>query len=191
MMQIFDSHESYGLISKIFHSLRLIILIAIYTITKLSFLNIPFNFHKTLGVLMFFIILSNIAWRILNPYPKVESVNVVEKNITFIVWFSIYILLALAPLTGYLMSYACINMFNLFSIPSVYDSDVVKNYIINNIGMPIYALTNLMAIIHHFIVEVLLIFLIAIHILAVFYSIVFRKKKELGKMFNFNNSINK
>ena len=190
-MQIFDTNASYGLISKIFHLLRLIILLSIYTITKLSFLNIPFNCHKALGILMFFIILGNIAWRVLNQYPKVDSVNIVEKNITFLVWFSIYVLLALAPLTGYLMIYSSINMFNLFCLPSVYDSDSVKNYIINNIGMPIYALTNLMAIIHHLIVEILLIFLIAIHILAVFYSVIIRKKKELGKMFNFNNSINK
>ncbi len=181
MLKLFDSNDSYGIITKGFHFIRLFFLLAIYfCVYSDNLIGLYlFKYHKMLGMCFFVIILLNVVWRILNKYPDSKATSTVEKNIEYIVFFCIYLLLMVIPLLGLLAHYNYGNEI----VFDIYHLNFVNNFVENVIGAHPTIFRSVMGFFHKIFAKYLILMLIGIHIFAVLFSIIIRKSTKLKDMF--------
>ena len=137
MFKLFDGNDSYGMITKVFHFLRLFFLLAIYfCVYSDNLIGVYFfKYHKLLGMVFFVIMVLNVVWRILNQCPKSKAASVIEHNVEYIVFFCIYLLLMVIPLLGLLAHYNYGNEV----VFDIYHLEFVNNFVENVIvpGTPL------------------------------------------------------
>jgi cytochrome b561 len=78
--------------------------------------NLLFSSHKTIGISIFLLVLARLAYRLMNGAPKSDpSVPAALTGVSHLVHWSIYALLILLPIGGYLgISYG--NYLDVFGI---------------------------------------------------------------------------
>ena len=112
------------------------------------------NLHKSLGLLLFFVLLIRITWRFIYISPKALSDKHWEVVAGHAVHFLLYVLIMILMFSGYLISTAdgrAIHVFEFFSVPALPFSLENQEDIAGNI---------------HEILAWSLILLVALHILA-------------------------
>jgi cytochrome b561 len=82
-----------------------------------------YNLHKSLGVSVMFLIIVRLAWLRISPAPSLPAVFT-EKEIRLVslIKATLYLLMVLIPVSGYLMSVAGghpVSFFGLFDLPSI------------------------------------------------------------------------
>lgn len=177
-----DSENSYAKITKIFHWLRLTLLVLIYlSAWGDGLLGLYFNHHKLFGIILFFVVVANILWRLFNNYPNSGATSVVEKNIQYLIYIFIYTILLVSPILGYLGSKYPLDLY-LFKIPALYDFELVSNFILEEIKVDTGSFIKVMKAIHKLFVEFILLGLIGIHVFAIFGNMLIRKTNDIKKM---------
>lgn len=81
-----------------------------------------YNFHKSIGVVIFILIIYRIINRFVNKPPKLpSSISPIEQKLAKIGHFALYLLMITTPISGYLMSsYAGFNViFFGIEIPNI------------------------------------------------------------------------
>ncbi len=125
----------YHKISKIFHWLMAILVFGqvfggIYMVHFMSQSSNRFeiyNLHKSFGAILLILIFLRVFNRLINKPPKLpNTISKIEQNIGHLVHYSLYLLMILIPLSGYLMSNSYgfdVNLFNI-TLPNLMD----RNY---------------------------------------------------------------
>ena len=84
------------------------------------------DIHKSIGILLFLVLLARVVWRASNVRPDHEpGISVIQRRIADGVHLLLYLLLFAMVISGYLISTADgkpIHVFGLFSVPAtIYD----------------------------------------------------------------------
>lgn len=125
-----DTLTAYGAVTRFFHN-RLIAPLVIFELLfgavvsyfpqGSSIKGELFVFHKSLGIVIFFIALLFLVWRLFNVKPQWPStMPTLERLLARLVHFLLYALIILMPFTGWGMSTAADkapNFFWLFTFP--------------------------------------------------------------------------
>jgi cytochrome b561 len=174
---MFDKNQGYGIVSKLLHWIRGILLITIFVLAKIGLEEQ----HMLLGLVLFIIIIVNIFWRVFNLYPNTDAASVPEKNIQFIIFFLIYLCCFIIPILGYLGVRRPMDLF-VFTIYPIYEIGVMKDFVEAYLQMEIKSFTRLIRFIHEQMAHLLILILVVIHVLAVLFNTIIRKNNELKKM---------
>ena len=120
------------------------------------------DIHKSIGILLVFVLLARVVWRASNVRPDHEpDVSVIQRRVADSVHLLLYLLLFAMMISGYLISTADgkpIHVFGLFSVPAtIYDipnqEDVAgeAHWYLALILISLAGLHALAALKHHFI----------------------------------------
>ncbi len=123
-----NSQNGYGLVSITLHWLVAIAVTGLFLLglwmVELDYYHAWYqrapDIHKSVGIILFGLMLVRVAWRYTNPRPQAIG-SVVERRAAVWVHRMLYVLLYLLMLSGYLISTADgrdIGVFGLFSVPA-------------------------------------------------------------------------
>lgn len=129
-MSIRNTRHSWGWLSVIFHWLTALAVIGLFAsgiwmvdLTYYSewYTTAP-HWHKSVGMLLLFIVIVRLAWRLLNPTPAHEaSVSRPERIAAAIAQVLLYLLLFTVLLAGYFIPTANgepVEVFGWFTVPA-------------------------------------------------------------------------
>ncbi|MBF0266104.1 MAG: cytochrome b [Gammaproteobacteria bacterium] len=169
-MQFKNTTSHFGLIAISLHWLVALCVFALFGLglwmTELDYYHQWYKqgpwLHKSIGILLFFVVIFRLFWRGLTPPPKaLSSHKPWERKIAHIVHLLLYFLLIAIMFSGYLISTAdgrAIEVFDWFSIPASITSinnqeDIAGwvHFILAILLIGLAALHALAAIKHHFI----------------------------------------
>lgn len=128
-----NSRHSWGILSIIMHWLTAFVVVGLYLLgtwmVDLDYYSswyktAPF-WHKSVGALLFGLILLRLLWRCMQVKPEPLSTHATwERNLASFVHSVLYLLLLSACVSGYLISTADgrdLSVFDWFSIPALVD----------------------------------------------------------------------
>ena len=129
-MLIRDTSEGYGLVSRLFHWLMAVVIVAMFILgvwmVGLDYYSPYYNsapdIHRSVGMILLFALILRWLWRISNPKPTDEDLSPLERTASFAVHWGFYVLLFALLVSGYLISTADgdpISVFGWFDVPSV------------------------------------------------------------------------
>lgn len=128
-MQICDTSEGYGLLSRLFHWLMAVAIIAMFGLglwmVDLNYYSPYYHsapyLHKGVGILLLIALVLRFGWRLANVRPDDGDLAPLERMAARIVHWGFYPLLLALMVSGYLISTADgrpIEVFGLFQVPS-------------------------------------------------------------------------
>ena len=128
-MPVNDTPQGYGLISRLFHWLMALAILAMFGIglwmMSLDYYSPYYNsgreFHKSVGILLLGALALRFGWRLANVKPDDDELGPVERKAARIAQWGFYPLLLALMISGYLISTAdgrAIDVFGWFSVPS-------------------------------------------------------------------------
>lgn len=163
-----NTEHNYGLISISLHWLVALTVIGLFALglwmVELGYYDPWYrrgpDLHKSIGILLFTVMIIRMIWRISNERPLTEG-RPLEKKLAHTVHGLLYLLLFTLMLSGYLISTAdgrAIDVFNLFSVPALFsgyenqeDIAGLVHQILAYSLIALVALHALAALKHHFI----------------------------------------
>lgn len=84
------------------------------------------HIHKSIGVLLFIVVVLRLGWRFANPHPRPLPTHAAwERAIARLTHALLYLLLVAVPIAGYLISTADgrpVEVFGLFAVPATITS---------------------------------------------------------------------
>ena len=125
-----NTAQDYGVIAIVLHWLVALVVIGLFLLgvwmTGLTYYDDWYRrgpeLHKSIGILLFFVMLARVAWRWTNITPEyTPGISVFERRLAHGVHLMLYVLLFALMISGYLISTADgkpIQVFNLFSVPA-------------------------------------------------------------------------
>ncbi len=135
-MLVYNSNNNYGIVAKLLHWVVGLSIISLLTSGYLMTYTLYtgnkgdlYAIHKGLGFITLMLVILRIVWRFLNispsPSPHLSSwqLLIFKSNVFFL-----YLLMLLMPLSGFtssIMSGHPINVFNLFTIPSLANNHIL------------------------------------------------------------------
>lgn len=130
-----NSYDRYGALSKVLHWAMAVMIIALVVVgfymTGLekedpNRINI-YNLHKAVGALTLFLLILRVVWLRTSPAPELPSVfSKNERFLTQGVRSLLYLLMALVPVSGYVLSTAAgypVHFFGLFDLPLLFEKN--------------------------------------------------------------------
>lgn len=133
------------------------------------------SLHKSIGVLLFIVLVVRLGWRYHNPHPSaVPGVGEFAQRLAVSAHRLLYALLFLVMLSGYFISTAdgrAIEVFKLFSVPALWSGIPNQEDIAGEV---------------HFVLAMLLVTLVAIHIIAALKHHYIDRDATLKRMFRTN-----
>jgi cytochrome b561 len=133
-----DTKESYGIVSRLLHWGMAVAIFALFALgvwmVGLDYYS-PYyksapDLHRSLGILMFAVLLLRLAWRFANVKPDRGVLTPIERQASRLVHAAFYVLLVALMLSGYLISTAdgrSIEVFNWFSVRSLGKSEGLED----------------------------------------------------------------
>lgn len=128
-MALRNTQDTYGSVSKSLHWLIFLLIVAMLiiglsmdSIVNEDLKHEVISFHKSLGLLIFGLIVLRIVWALINPKPRaMPNVSPLMKGLMHAMHGTLYLLMLAMPITGWLMSTAARRIpsfFGLFSTPT-------------------------------------------------------------------------
>jgi cytochrome b561 len=126
-----NTMQEYGMVAIFLHWLVALAVIGLFTLgvwmTGLTYYDDWYrrgpDLHKSIGILLFLVMVARVIWRLVNPTPEHEpSVSLLARRIAHGVHLLLYVLLFALMISGYLISTADgkpIKVFDLFAVPAV------------------------------------------------------------------------
>ena len=121
------SHNSWGLIAKIFHwVVALLIIWQLFTGFNLSILEFSpqkiafIEIHKIFGTLILILILIRLIWRFYNIHPSNEDLPYIHRIISTVVHNLLYLIIIFTTIQGTLMTQAGgfdVKLLGLITVP--------------------------------------------------------------------------
>lgn len=163
-----NNKNNYGLVSILLHWISAFTIFGLfglgYWMVDLSYYSEWYKtaplVHKSIGMILFFIILFRLFWKTINIKP-ISIGNRFEIKISKIVHFLLYLLMITIFISGYLISTADgrgIEIFNIITIPSIGEFIENQESVMGSIHkystyilMVLVGLHSIAALKHHFI----------------------------------------
>lgn len=125
-----NSNNAYGLPAIILHWLSAIAIVGLFALglwmVELTYYDQWYKqapaIHKSIGILLFLLIILRLLWRLANPRPEPIG-KPLEKRLAKWMHRLLYLLMFTTMIAGYLISTAegrAIEVFNWFSIPATF-----------------------------------------------------------------------
>jgi cytochrome b561 len=177
-MSLRNTSDRFGAVAKAFHWLTLVLLIGSFTLA-ITMTDLPlsprklqlYSWHKWAGVTVFLVTILRLVWRLANPVPQQPmGTPRWQRRLAGLSHTSLYAILIIMPLTGWVMSSA-------LNLPVVYLGII---YIPSPFGVD-PALGETMKIIHQTL-AVILLGLVAAHMAAALYHHVILRDDILRRM---------
>ena len=129
-MLIRDTSGGWGLATRLMHWLMAVAIVALFALgwwmVRLDYMspyyNIAPDIHRSVGMLLLFLLVFRFAWRLANAKPDDDELSPLEAKASAVVHWGFYPLLAALMVSGYLISTANgdgINVFGWFTVPAV------------------------------------------------------------------------
>jgi cytochrome b561 len=129
-MLIRDTSAGYGVVSRLFHWLMAIAIVAMFVLglwmVRLDYYSPYYNsapdIHRSVGMILLLALVLRWLWRALNPKPSDAELSPFERKASFTVHWGFYVLLLALMISGYLISTpdgAPISIFGWFDVPSL------------------------------------------------------------------------
>ena len=136
---IMNSPDQYGLIARLLHWLIFALVMGMLVggfgmsfLPSGGFKAAAVHLHKSIGVIIFLLMLVRILWRRINLQPRDLGAVPVLNYIAHVVHIFLYVLLLLQPMVGILMSQAYgypVMVFGVFKLPPfVWQSPHLGNF---------------------------------------------------------------
>ena len=125
-----NTKRGYGLLAVFLHWLVAFVVIGLFVLgvwmTGLTYYDDWYkrapDIHKSIGILLFFVMLARVVWRASNIAPNDEpGISALQRRLAHGVHLSLYVLLFALMISGYFISTADgkpISVFGLFSVPA-------------------------------------------------------------------------
>lgn len=132
-----NTAEGYGTLAIFLHWLVALVVIGLFTLgvwmTGLTYYDDWYkrgpDIHKSIGILLFFVMLARVIWRASNTTPRDEpGIGALQSRLAHGVHLLLYLLLFAMMISGYFISTADgkpIQVFGLFGVPATI-SDIPK-----------------------------------------------------------------
>lgn len=129
-MLIKNTFERYGVVAMMLHWIIALLMIGMLAL-GLYMVALPiglqklklYGWHKEIGVLIFFLALVRLCWRIMNPSPRLPAhLAWWQKTAAQTVHYAFYGFMFLLPLTGWLISSSAglsVSFFGLLTLPDI------------------------------------------------------------------------
>ncbi len=127
-----NTENSYGLIAIALHWIMAISIFSLFGLglymVELTYYDAWYkgslDLHKNIGTMVFVTLMLRIVWRVINVKPKSsdKSASKIEVNVAHYAHLTLYGLMAVLMISGYLISTAdgrAIDVFGLISIPAL------------------------------------------------------------------------
>ncbi len=125
-----NTPDSFGTIAKTFHWVTALCIAGMLAVGLIMVDMEPspakmtlYSLHKSTGVIILFLVLLRLTWRLLNPVPQLPgSLQPWHHRLAKLSPLALYILLFLAPLSGFTLSQAAgypVTFYNLFTLPNI------------------------------------------------------------------------
>lgn len=108
-----NTSQSYGCVAKLFHWLVAILVLVMLMIglgmhyVPSSWHGFTYNLHKSIGVVVLFIMMGRLFWRLVNEQPALpHSVSQSQRYLAWLNHWALYVTLFIMPLSGWLMATA-------------------------------------------------------------------------------------
>ncbi len=167
-MRFKNTENHFGLVAIFFHWVMAILLIGLVVLgLYMTSLSISaqkltlYGYHKEFGMLVLFLVMLRIVWRIGNTLPALTSLNIFERFAARAVHWGFYLLMIALPITGWLITSSAglpVSFFNLFIIPTLGSPSPDLLKLFENIHewlayclIALFCLHVLAALKHHFI----------------------------------------
>lgn len=129
-MTIRDRRDGWGLATRLMHWLMAIAIVAMFALgwwmVRLDYYSpyyvIAPDIHRSVGMLLLFLLAFRFAWRLANPKPDDPELTPLEAKASAVVHWGFYPLLAALMISGYLISTADgapISVFGWFDVPAL------------------------------------------------------------------------
>lgn len=129
-MLIRDTSAGYGLVSRLFHWLMAIAIVAMFVLglwmVRLDYYSPYYNsapdIHRSVGMILLFALVVRWLWRVANPKPSDGELSPFERKASHVVHWGFYVLLLALLVSGYLISTpdgTPISIFGWFDVPSL------------------------------------------------------------------------
>jgi cytochrome b561 len=131
-MALRDSHDNYGVITRVFHWVMAIAIFAVFGLgawmVKLDYYSAYYtaapDLHRSAGMVLLGLLVLRFFWRIINDNPGHEMLSRLERVAAELVHWGFYLLLLALLVSGYLMSTLDgrgVEVFGWLTVPSVYE----------------------------------------------------------------------
>lgn len=130
-MNLRNTTESYGLVSRVNHWLMAILIVGLFVVglymTSLGYYDALYHtlpwWHKSIGLCVFLLLILRFMWKMLNPQPhSLATHSAFEKKAASLTHKSFYLLISLIIVSGYFISTAKgkgVSFFDWFEIPAL------------------------------------------------------------------------
>jgi len=134
-----NNQDSYGSVAKLFHWLVFFLVVGMIAV-GFYMEGLPvspdkirlYGWHKSLGVLLLSLMLLRLAWRLTNATPRLSGdLHKIYQLAAHAGHYSLYLLLILMPLSGWLMSSSAgfsVSVFGWFTLPDLVEADKSLNH---------------------------------------------------------------
>lgn len=197
-MNFKNTEHNYGIIAKHLHWITAFFFLGAYisvyfgqwfTDPKTSENWAALQLHLSFGISIGVLVVLRIIWRITNITPKEEPGTNLEHKIAKFGHLSLYTIMLILPITGYIGTGVATEFYFLFDIPKFQDTIMFKELIENTLDLTFKEFEKPIDFIHKNILGAWLAWiLISGHIGAALYHHFIRKDRTLYKMTNNNNS---
>ncbi|MEZ5477662.1 MAG: cytochrome b [Thiolinea sp.] len=181
---MYNTHQQFGWVSILLHWVMAVILIGLYFVgdymVELTYYDPLYHtlpaWHKAFGVLMGFALLFRLVWVYAQPRPHPYSESPLELNLAKLGHLSLYGLLVVMIISGYLISTAKgkgIEIFGLFEMPALLGADEERGELAGKV--------------HEFAGNAFIL-LVGVHALAALFHHFYRKDSTLTRMLGFQSN---
>ncbi len=191
-MQYRNTKLNYGLIAKILHWLTALLILAAYvsvyyrhwfTEEKTPENWTALQLHLSFGVSIAVVVLLRIIWRIIETPPNEEPGTPLEHKAAKFGHLTLYFIMIVMPITGYIGTGVATEFFFLFDIPKFADTLVFEQWIHNGLGISFEDFEKPIDFIHKNVLGAWLVWILILgHIAAALYHHFVKKDRTLIKM---------
>jgi len=129
-MDIRDTVDGYGIVSRLFHWVMALAIVAMFALglwmVGLDYYSPYYNsapdLHRSVGILLLIALIIRWLWRASNIQPRDDELSPFEQKASYAAHWGFYVLLLALMVSGYLISTAdgqSIDVFGWFKVPAL------------------------------------------------------------------------
>lgn len=128
-MQLRNTANSYGIISKSLHWIIALLIIAAWLVgyfgddvTNTDLKSNLIGLHKSVGMLILMLVVIRLSWRAYDGAPEPTGINLIMATAAKMIHYLLYVFMFIQPLSGWAMSSAAgynPTFFGLFTFPGL------------------------------------------------------------------------